>query len=345
MDHTQLGELYTVLISSAVGLIISLLGLGTAYLRKMGRKIEDEKLQASYNTTLGVVDDTLRAVLLEASENMKKKVADGTLTKEVRKMSNQLTWNVDLINVLERSKERLKKSPTLEKIVEYPTSGVYLEKDNLCVQDNYLFAASSYGLEIYEIEQDEQAQLISRLPLRDDARVVAVKNDYAYVQAVSFFENHTNLYKIDISDVSNPYVLDSVYTENEDGWGQGDIYNDFIIFRNHDLNNNFYYSIYKIPGFEFVQKYFCDNIFRQLNDSLALYRYNGNIFTLYSFCDPENISEIGQIDLSAGGISIDNIKTINDSILACLDSEGIAFWKYSNGRLSFNVMFSVVSRK
>jgi len=222
-------------------------------------------------------------------------------------------------------------SPTLEKIVEYPTSGVYLEKDNLCVQDQYLFAASSYGLEIYEIEADIPAQLISRLPLRDDARVVAVKNDYAYVQAVSFFENHTNLYKIDISDVSNPYVLDSVYTENEDGWGQGDIYNDFIIFRNHDLNNNFYYSIYKIPGFEFVQKYFCDNIFRQLNDSLALYRYNGNIFTLYSFCDPENISEIGQIDLSAGGISIDNIKTINDSILACLDSEGIAFWKYSNG--------------
>jgi len=39
----------------------------------------------------------------------------GPLTKEVRKMSNQLTWNIDLIKVLERSKERLKKSPTLEK--------------------------------------------------------------------------------------------------------------------------------------------------------------------------------------------------------------------------------------
>ena len=39
----------------------------------------------------------------------------GPLTKEIRKMSNQLTWNIDLIKVLERSKERLKKSPTLEK--------------------------------------------------------------------------------------------------------------------------------------------------------------------------------------------------------------------------------------
>ncbi len=39
----------------------------------------------------------------------------GPLTKEVRKMSNQLTWNIDLIKVLEQLKKRLKKSPTLEK--------------------------------------------------------------------------------------------------------------------------------------------------------------------------------------------------------------------------------------
>ena len=221
---------------------------------------------------------------------------------------------------------------SLEKIVEYPTSGVYLEKDNLCVRDNYLFAASSYGLEIYEIEQDEQAQLISRLPLRDDARTVAVKDNYAYVQAVSYYENHTNLYKIDISDVNNTYIADSVYTKNEDGFGQGDIYNDFIIFRNHDLNNNFYYSIYKIPGFEFVQNYYCSNHFIQLNDSLALYRYNGSVFTLYDFSNPENITEIGQVDLTAGGISIDDIQSINDTILACIDFEGIAFWNISNSR-------------
>jgi len=108
---------------------------------------------------------------------------------------------------------------TLNKIVEYPTSGVYLEKDNICVQDNHLFAASSDGLEIYEIEQDEQVQLIGRLPLRDDARTVAVKDEYAYVQAVSYFEDHTNLYKIDISDINNSYIADSVFTNDENGFG------------------------------------------------------------------------------------------------------------------------------
>ena len=82
MDAAQLGPLYVALVSSAAGLIIAVAGLGIAYLKMIGRKINDEKLQSSYNTTLDVVDDTLRAVLLDASDNIKKKVADGVLTKE-----------------------------------------------------------------------------------------------------------------------------------------------------------------------------------------------------------------------------------------------------------------------
>jgi len=41
----------------------------------------------------------------------------GSLTKEVRKMAKQLTWNIDLIKVLNMFKERLKNSPTLEKTI------------------------------------------------------------------------------------------------------------------------------------------------------------------------------------------------------------------------------------
>lgn len=219
---------------------------------------------------------------------------------------------------------------TLEKIVEYPTSGVYLEKDNLCVQDNYLFVASSYGLEIYEIEEDVPVQLVSRLPLRDDARTIEVKDNYAYIQSISYYEEHINLYKINIQDANNPYLVDSVYTEGEDGFGQGDIYNDFIILRNYDTIGNNYYSIYRIPELEFVQNYNCDNHFRKLNDSLAIYRHNSNTFKIYDFSDLENITEIGQVNLNDSGIYIENIKSVNDSIVACLGQEGIAFWKHSN---------------
>ncbi|MDP8313907.1 MAG: T9SS type A sorting domain-containing protein [Candidatus Celaenobacter antarcticus] len=221
---------------------------------------------------------------------------------------------------------------TLNKIVEYPTSGFYLEKNNLHVHKNHFFAASSYGLEIYRVEEDEQAQLVSRLPLRDDARTVAIKNEYAYVQTISYFEDHTTLYKINISDVNNLSIIDSVYTEDEDGFGLVDIYNDFIIFKNYDTLSNNYYSIYRIPEFEFLQNYYCDNIFKQVNDSMALYRYDGNIFTLYDFSDLVNIVELGQVNLNDSGIYVSEIQSINDSILACIGQEGIAFWKYSINR-------------
>jgi hypothetical protein len=220
----------------------------------------------------------------------------------------------------------------LNKIVEYPTSGVYLETDNICVHANHLFAASSYGLEIYEVEEDEQAQLIGRLPLRDDARTIAIKDNFVYIQAISYFEDHTTIYQIDISDISNPYIEDSVYTEDEDGFGLVEIYNDFIIFRNYNDGGNTYYSIYRIPEFEFVQNYYCSNHFIQLNDSLAFYRYNGNIFTIYDLSNPENIVELGQVDLNDSNIYVSGIQAVNDSVLACLGEEGIAFWKYYGGR-------------
>jgi len=41
----------------------------------------------------------------------------GALTKEVKKMADQLSWNVNLINVLEQSKKRLGKNPVLTKII------------------------------------------------------------------------------------------------------------------------------------------------------------------------------------------------------------------------------------
>lgn len=41
----------------------------------------------------------------------------GSLTPEIKKMATQLSWNVDLIKVLEKSMERLKRSPNLVKTI------------------------------------------------------------------------------------------------------------------------------------------------------------------------------------------------------------------------------------
>lgn len=41
----------------------------------------------------------------------------GPLNKEIKKMSNQLSWNINIIKVLEQSRERLKRSDTLNKVM------------------------------------------------------------------------------------------------------------------------------------------------------------------------------------------------------------------------------------
>jgi len=173
--------------------------------------------------------------------------------------------------------------------------------------------------------------LISRLPLQGDARAIEVKDNYAYVQSVFYNgEGYTILYKIDIANVYEPFVVQSIYNDNESGYAQIDAYNDFIILKNHDINYNYYYSIYSIPELDFIQNYYCSGVFMKLNDLLAFKGYIGDTFILYDMSDPVNITEIEQVDFSAGGITINNIQSVNDSILACLDFDGVSFWNYSD---------------
>ena len=219
---------------------------------------------------------------------------------------------------------------TLNKLVEYPTCGEYFDKDDLCIKEQYLFAASFYGLEIYKVEPNTPAQLLSRLPLPGEARAIEVKDNYAYVQSVSYYEGYTILYKIDIANVYEPFVVQSIYHDNVSGYAQIDSYNDFIILKNHDVNYNYYYSIYTIPELEFIQNYYCSGVFIKLNDSLAFKGYIEETFILYDMSDPENITEIDQVDFSSGGISINNIQTLNDTIIACIGFDGISFWNYSD---------------
>jgi len=150
---------------------------------------------------------------------------------------------------------------TLNKLVEYPTSGVYPEKDYLCVHEQYLFAASSYGLEIYEVEPNTPAQLICRLPLKDETRVTEIKDDYAYVQAISYYEDYTMLYKINITDVIT-LMLQIAFLQIMKWICTRRYIQRFFLFLKIVMKDyNFYYSIYRIPELEFVQNYYCNYVF------------------------------------------------------------------------------------
>jgi flagellar protein FlaJ len=79
----------------------------------------------------------------------------GALTPEVKKMANQLTWNVNILKVFEQSKERLKKSKSLTKILRiiietYKSGGAI---------DRTLNALSNTLITIQDTEKERRSTL------------------------------------------------------------------------------------------------------------------------------------------------------------------------------------------
>ena len=79
----------------------------------------------------------------------------GALTSEIKKMAYQLSWNVNIIKVLEQLKSRLKKSKTLSKVIR-----VLIETFNSGGSvDSTLNALSSTLVTIQDTEKERKAML------------------------------------------------------------------------------------------------------------------------------------------------------------------------------------------
>lgn len=79
----------------------------------------------------------------------------GLLSREIKKMSNQLTWNVNVLEVLEQAKKRLKKSKVLNRIFRIMIE-TYKSGGNM---DETLNSLSSTLLTIQDTEKDRKSML------------------------------------------------------------------------------------------------------------------------------------------------------------------------------------------
>ena len=79
----------------------------------------------------------------------------GLLSREVKKMSNQLTWNVNVLEVLEQAKKRLKRSKVLNRIFRIMIE-TYKSGGNM---DETLNSLSSTLLTIQDTEKDRKSML------------------------------------------------------------------------------------------------------------------------------------------------------------------------------------------
>ncbi len=203
------------------------------------------------------------------------------------------------------------------------------------INDNLLYLTLN-GLEIYEIHLDGSISDISSLVISDPLNMV-VNDQYCFIIS-GYYANNSIIpgyfiiiYKVDISDLNNPTIVDQLeYTELYDS-GSILSFGDNMIMKWLD-SEGFHYDFYTLPELGYVGQVISDNHHQVVNDSLLL-RQDGLTFYIEQYNPPDEFEVIGIIDVSAysdGNYPFDHFKVINDTILTAVNLRNITFWDISD---------------
>ncbi len=215
---------------------------------------------------------------------------------------------------------------------EFAISQSYYPSDIVIEDDGYLYTLSSYGLEIYEIENNGELAILSRLPITADISI-SIKDNYAYISA-----GHTEydsfcgkLYQINITDKENPYIEQQLDYDYNPFPVQ--IYGEYLHTMEYDSYNLYYINyFYLLPELSLVTQYedYLNHL-EKLDETTAL-RYDGyNNFTIFDISDPTQPEIIGSGNVSSQHpYNIHRARTYNDTILICSDNDLISFWDVSD---------------
>ena len=219
---------------------------------------------------------------------------------------------------------------TVDKINEFAFAQHFNRDDALKVEYPYLFALTSHGLEIYEIQDDLQLQQLSVLTITSPYRYV-INDNFIYISNDTPFDYDLYslcLYQVDITDKENPYIYNQIEFDNSFQYFDLIIFDDYLYLRNFGIAD----TIYSLPDLEF---------FATIPDIIDIYKitetigidityYNG--IDIYDLSNFTNIQLIGNIDMSfiEPNYSPFFYQTINDTILIASSQSVVSFWNISD---------------
>jgi len=228
-----------------------------------------------------------------------------------------------------------------EKINEFAESGDYGQFHRLLIEDNYLYAISIYGFEINEVnEVSGELTRISLIPLEgqvDDIEKIG-SNIFVSVPSLTSYQTEINstLYKIDVSDPHEPFLVDSIiFPENY----KHDIlrtYGDYLAYHELEMINNshFFTELVFIDPITFEETTsFPINAWTQpLRDNYFLKQRNPGeyIFDVYDYTDIYNIQLASSVDFSQCPTEFMIGNAIDDNTLVLLGNESISIYDISN---------------
>jgi len=224
----------------------------------------------------------------------------------------------------------------INKIGEIAYSQGKTDSESIQVIDNYLYYSSHNGLEIYEINGDGSITKLSMLTIARPGHMM-IKDQYCFLISGSYDspniiqEYYLTIYKINISDVYNPIIVDQIEYENMYSYSGMFKFGNFLVL-NWFVAGVGYYDFYSIPEMEYIGQIISDNYHNIVNDSL-LVRQDGLTFYIEQYNPPNEFEVIGVIDVSAysdGNYPFDHFKVKNDTILSAVNNKNITFWDISD---------------
>lgn len=227
-----------------------------------------------------------------------------------------------------------------EKVNEFAVSGDYGQFHRLLIEDNYLYAISIYGFEINAVDENGELNRISLIPIEGDVDGIEKIGNNVFV-SVSTLNNlldeiNSELYKIDVSNPYEPFIVDSIiFPENIKNNNIG-TYGDYLGFHKLEkINNSWFFTqlVFMDPlNFEEITSFVIHAFTDQLKENYFIQQRNPGeyIYDVYDYSDIFNIQLVGSVDFESGQPYVSAIHAIDDSTLVLLGNESITFYDISD---------------
>ncbi|MGC9337940.1 MAG: T9SS type A sorting domain-containing protein [Candidatus Cloacimonadia bacterium] len=224
---------------------------------------------------------------------------------------------------------------TIEKINTFAFAQEFGSPECLIVDSPYLYAVTTSGLEIYEIQTNAQLQKISELPIILAYKLVK-RDNYIYIgsgRRTEFDPSPLFIYQVDVSDKENPYINSTISTiefDNSLNFILPELVGDYLIAIN---GRSYPDNIYTLPDLELYATIQDPQIsLKQIKENICIYIVGWSCLDIYDTSDISNIQYLNTIDMSPyhQGYNPTSFKVINDTILIAAGQSAISFWNITN---------------
>ena len=216
---------------------------------------------------------------------------------------------------------------TIEKINTFAFAQRFGSPESLIIDSPYLYALTTSGLEIYEIQSNAQLQKISELPIMKSYKLVK-KDNYIYIGSgvgSEFDPTTVVIYQVDITNKVNPYINNTIEFDNSYHYIYLEIIGEYLVAINAYNPNN----IYTLPNLELYATIKNPDIsLRQIKENICIDIVGYSVLDIYDTSDLSDIQYLSTIDMSPyhQGYNPTSFKVINDTILIASGQSAISFW-------------------